>query len=388
MHGESLLFLDYNSTTPMHPTVLEAMQPFWRIAYGNAASRHTLGQQAWRAVEKAREQVARLVGAAPADVVFTSGATESNYLALVGRMEYLVEQGRAPASIRAAVSAIEHPCVIACARELQRRGAEVDVIPVTREGVVDLHFFDTGNRWDIVSVMQANHETGAIQPMEQIRERLAASPEPFVHTDAAQWAGRTEGNLRRWQCDAVSLSGHKMYGPKGIGALVLRNGVSLRPIFAGTQEGGLRAGTVFVAGAVGMGRAAECVLTERVAEAGRQSRLRERLWNALCEGGCRAIRTLSPDRTLPNTLHVRFPGLKGERVVDALDRLGICCSSGPACASGASGPSVVLQAMGYSESEAWEGVRFSLGRETTDEEIREASRRIVEWRQRNAQWVA
>lgn len=377
------IFLDYNSTTPVRPEALEAMEPCWRGVYANASSRHTPGQQAWRVAERARGQVARLVGARPHETVFTSGATEANHLALLGRFEELRRQGRAPDSIAVAVGAIEHPCVHAAGAEIRRRGGRVGLIPVTPEGIADLDFFGEGPPWDIVSLMAANHETGAVQPLREAVFRVRnRNPDVFFHTDAAQWAGRIPARWNDWGVDALSLSSHKMYGPKGIGALLLREHVDIVPLFRGSQEAGLRGGTVFTPGAAGFGAAAEWMLAEQEAEAARLAGLRERLWARLEPLG--AERTVSPDLALPNTLHVRFPGFRGERVVDALDRLGVCCSSGPACASGASDASPVLRAMGFSEEACMEGVRFSLGRETTEECVDEAGARAAAWLRRAA----
>lgn len=381
------IYLDFNATTPVRPEVIDAMRPYWRDNFANTASRHSAGQEAWNAVETAREQVAALVGCHPDDVIFTSGATEANYLALLGRFEAMTRKSKKSASFRVAVSAIEHPCVRACADEMARRGAVVQTIPVTSEGLVDYTFFDKNNKWDIVSVMTANHETGAIQPLAEIAARLDRRT-TFFHTDAAQWAGRCSGDMMEWGVTAVSLSAHKMYGPKGVGALILNRSVPIIPMFAGPQEGGYRGGTSNLPGIVGFGAAAELAKQEMNKEFNRLSDLRERLWNHLMDTGIDVVRTIPPDHCLPNTLHVRFPGLKGERVVDALDRLGICCASGPACTSGASEPSPVLMAMGLSEEEAWEGVRFSLGKDNIPIEINEAGYRINRWVRENASRVA
>jgi cysteine desulfurase len=370
--------LDYNSTTPVRAEVEEAMRPFARQIYANAASRHSAGQEAWSVLEKARERIADLVGASADDVIFTSGAMESNFLALLGRFEYLIQEGCRPSHIRVAVSALEHPCVIACAKEMRRRGAKVHDIPATAQGVIALDFFNGQKPYDIVSVMAANHETGAIQPLADIAARLDAKT-TFFHTDAAQWAGRIEGSMDEWNVSAISLSAHKMYGPKGIGALIVRQGTRLLPIFPGSQEAGMRGGTVNVAGAVGFGVAVEFMKKERKNEATRLYGLREMLWEKLASGPLELIRTVAAEHSLPNTLHVRLAGWKGERVVAALDRWGICCSSGPACSAGSVVASPVLMAMGLGESEAWEGVRFSMGMETTEEDIWLAGERILHW---------
>lgn len=377
------VFLDYNSTTPVHPQVLEAMQPYWSGCFGNASSRHQAGQKAWRAIEQARKQVAELTQSSPDDVIFTSGATESNFLVLQGRVEYLIESGRNPSSIRIAISAIEHPCVMTCAIRLQSLGAVVDKIPVNLNCLIDPTYFLNHQPYDIVSVMTANHETGTIQP---IQEAAAAAkeknPSVFFHTDAAQWAGRTAADFSDNLISAISLSAHKMYGPKGIGALILRHGNHINPLMKGSQEAGYRAGTVNVAGAVGMGKAAEIMMAEWDKVNQKMVELREDLWMSLSQLNINVIRTVPGNHTLPNTLHVRFANMKCERVTDALDSLGLYCSPGPACASGASEASPVLLAMGLNEKQAWEGVRFSLGMMTTHEEIAEAGRILKQYQTR------
>lgn len=352
----------------MRPEAIKAMRPYLSEIFGNASSRHAAGREAWTALEQARDQVAAWVDANPDEVIFTSGATEANFLALQGRFEALLEEGRETQSIRVAASAIEHPCVRACIERLRRRGAETQIVPVTKQGIIDLSFFDRDPNWDIVSVMAVNHETGAIQPIQELSQRLD-STRVFLHCDAAQWASRCEGGFQMWGVGAASVSAHKIGGPKGIGALVIRNNIELTPIFPGSQEVGLRGGTVNVPGAVGFGAAAEALMRNQEDERLRQHTLRERLWRGVENADSGPIRTIPAEKAAVNTLHVRFPGHKGERIVDGLDRRGICCSSGPACASGASEASPVLLAMGYSEKQSWEGVRFSVGTQTTVAEI-------------------
>ncbi len=374
------VFLDYNSTTPVHPQVIEAMQPYWSSIFGNPSSRHQAGQAAWRALETARTQIADLTQSHPDDVVFTSGATESNFLALQGRFEYLCECGCKPDSIRAAVSAVEHPCVMACTKKLWLLGARVDFIPVDSHGVVDLSFLEQHGPYDIIAIMTANHETGSIQPVAEaariVNEKKSST---FFHTDAAQWAGRIEMNFPENIISSISLSAHKFYGPKGIGALILRGGNEINPLFKGSQEAGFRAGTVNAAGAVGMGKAAELMAKDRDSWNDYVKRLRGRLSNILSNLSLEIVQTVPDSLSLPQTLHVRFVGMKGERVADALDRMGLCCSPGPACASGASEASPVLMAMGLNERQAWEGVRFSLGKMTTEEEIEKAGQILQEY---------
>ncbi|MEW6234783.1 MAG: cysteine desulfurase family protein [Candidatus Omnitrophota bacterium] len=386
MGEDRRIYLDYNAAAPLSDEAEAAMRPYWHDVFANPASRHQAGQAAWAAIEAAREQIAGLAEGESGETIFTSGATEANFLALLGRFDRLLEEGREASSITVALSSLEHPCVAACGEALKRLGAIVKTIPATREGIVDIRFFDSDDEWDIVSVMAVNHETGAIQPLKNIAEKLR-NRRTFFHADAAQWAGRINGGFKQWGVTAISLSAHKMYGPKGIGALLTTAPSLLKPLFPGSQEGGMRGGTVNVPGAVGFGAAAEWMTRNRDGENRRLSRLTDRLWRRLSEQ-TNVIRTITPEKALPNTLHVRFVGLKGERVVDALDRLGVCCSSGPACASGSTEASAILISMGWSRDEAMEGVRFSLGRFTTENDIEEASDRIGSWLRQQAKHVA
>ncbi len=370
------IYLDYNATTPLRAEIVEAMQSYLGMHFGNPSSRHSIGQEAWTALEYAREQLAKLFGVDSLNVVFTSGATESNFLAIEGRFDELIEQGRKPESIRIAISAIEHPCVMACAEKLAKRGASITKIPVNWQGRVDPSYFDQDQDFDIVSVMAANHETGVRQPIREISHRLKHQ-KTFFHSDGAQWAGRTAERFSDWGVSAFSLSAHKMYGPKGIGALVLGNH-RIAPLMAGSQEAGMRAGTVNVPGAVGLGKAAELAKHEQHEENQRLMKLRDHLWQLLQQSGIPIKQTADFQWTLSNTLHVRFPGIRADRAVDALDFKGLCCSAGPACASGANDPSKVLIAMGYTDSEAMEGVRFSLGKWSTVEEIERAAQIIID----------
>ncbi len=365
-----------------------AMQPFWSECYANATSRHQAGQAAWLEVEKSRQSIAKLAQASADDVIFTSGATESNFLALLGRFQYLIREGIHPNAIRVAVSAIEHPCVLACAEELIRRGAHVAFIPVGRDGKVDVTFFDAESNWDIVSIMAANHETGAIQPLYAISQKLDAKS-TFFHTDAAQWAGRYSGGFFSWGVDAISMSAHKLYGPKGVGCLINRRSKKIGPLFHGSQEGGMRGGTLNVPGIVGFGAAVQWVEHNRDRQNQHLAGLKEKLWRILSSQTVKHIeKTISSIDSLANTLHIRIPGLKGERVVDALDQQGICCSTGPACASGASDVSPVLKAMGFNDKEALEGIRFSLGHGLSESDIQEAGERIIGWLQEKMKHVA
>lgn len=381
-----IIYLDHNATTPLSSSVKNAMERFGSDAFGNPSSRHALGRNAWNALEHAREQVATWAHAHPDDILFCSGATEANFLALTGRFLHVLSEGKQPNEIRVAVSTIEHPCVLSCMEWMQDQGADVHSVPVGRNGVIDTSFFDDSN-WDIVSVMAANHETGAIQPIREISSRLDPA-RTFFHTDGAQWCGRFEGGLEPWNAGAMTVSAHKMYGPKGIGALIRKQGISITPMMPGSQEAGMRSGTVNVPAAVGFGQAAEDNCQNRIEENQSVSRARDHFWESLSASVKDISKTIENEHAISNTLHVRFHGIKGERVVDSLDRLGIACSSGPACASGASEASSVLRAMEWDEQACWEGVRFSLGHQTTLEDLDEATRRIAEWHSSQIRCIA
>ena len=372
------IYLDYNATAPLLPQASEAMRPLMESTFGNASSRHSYGRAAWETVEQARAQVAQLAGAQPDEVIFTSGATESNFLSLIGRYDFCIESGKTPQSIRIAVSPVEHPCVMAAAQRLKQRGADVTFLPVDQYGRVEPSFFESNQNFDIVAVMAVNHETGAIQPIQEI-SKFIDRKKTYFHCDAVQWAGRSCGGFDDWGASAMTLSSHKIGGPKGVGALVLRSGVQITPQLPGAQEAGLRSGTVNSPGIAGFGAAANVSVQSRRENSLQLIKLREQFWASLENLIPMIQRTLPPDVAVCNTLHVRLPALKGERVVDALDQLGIACSSGPACASGASDASPVLQAMGWSERDSWEGVRFSLGLGLYEKDILDAANRISTW---------
>lgn len=381
------IYLDYNATAPLLPEAREAMRGLMEDNFGNASSRHSYGRNAWQAVENARESVAVLVDAHPDEVIFTSGATESNFLSLLGRFDFWVEEGRTPESIRIAYSPVEHPCVIAAIEALQKRGAQAVEIPVDQYGRVEADFLGRDSGFDIVAVMAANHETGIIQPVQDISNHLDLG-KTYLHCDAVQWAGRGKTSFKQWKLSALSLSAHKLGGPKGVGALILRSGAHIVPQLPGTQEAGLRGGTTNSLGIAGFGAAVQAAhenLDEAIFEL---TEKREHFWNSLKQSIPDIQRTLPEELSICNTLHVRFPGIKGERVVDALDQLGIACSSGPACASGAANASPVLTAMGLNDKEIWEGVRFSLGRGALIEDLDEAVNRITSWYFRHSGRVA
>jgi len=361
------VYLDYNGSAPLDPRVAEIMVPILMERIGNASSIHRFGRQQNAVVDESREHVAAMVGGRPSNVVFTAGATEANNLALRGAVE------DAPAGRpRMLISAVEHASVRQTARWLDEHGlTNLDVIPVTKGGFVDLDALESMIDTDVllVSIMAANSETGILNPVEEIAEQ-AHTVGALLHCDATQSAGRLPFDLERIGADLVSLSSHKICGPTGVGALVgTRRGLRrLRPIIhGGGHEQGLRSGSLNVAGVVGFGAAARIATEERTSESARVTEARDRLTAALKSrlSGVHEIGDVA--RRLSNTANIRFEGADAEAVVTNMDPVAV--STGSACSSGSIEPSEVLLAMGIPRDEAFESVRFSLGRFTTREDV-------------------
>jgi len=359
-------YLDYNSTTPVDTEVLAAMLPFLAENFGNASSIHSPGQVARGAVDRARESVAALLGAKSGEIVFTSGGTEADNLALFG-LVFALET--APKHV--ITTAIEHHAVLNSCQELARQGIAVTFVPVGRNGLVDPEDVRRALRPEtvLISVMYANNELGTIQPVEQIG-RIAAEADVYFHCDAVQAAGKLPIDVNRIGADLLSISAHKIYGPKGAGALFVRAGTALAAQFhGGHHERDRRPGTENVPGIAGLGKAAElarlCVASEPKRVAGLRDHLEQGLLAAIPsirvngDSGCRVA----------NTSNLAFSGAGGEALVIALDLQGIACSTGAACSSGAIEPSHVLLAIGLSHDDARSSLRFSLGRHTRSEEI-------------------
>jgi cysteine desulfurase len=362
------IYLDYNATTPVDPRVLEAMLPYFSGEFGNAASIHTVGQKARAAVETAREQVAALIGARPPEIIFTSGGTESDNHAIFGMFEPTHYEGRNLIS-----SAIEHEAVLNACQSLAQRGVEVAFLSANRDGLIDPEHLRELLReipdTSLVSVMHANNELGIVQPLEEVG-RVAAEADVYLHTDAVQSAGKLPIDVTALQVDLLSISAHKIYGPKGVGALYVRSGTPVRQyLFGGHHQRGFRPGTENVAGIVGLGKAAELAAEFLTQDAARISGFRDDLERGLLRRvpGSRVNAGTAP-RT-PNTTNMLFPGVDGEALLIALDLKGLACSTGAACSSGAVEPSHVLKAIGLTAAEAKSSLRFSLGRGTTREEI-------------------
>lgn len=359
-------YFDYNATTPVDRMVLEAMLPFLGENFGNASSIHSAGQRARGAVDRARASVAALIGAKPAEIVFTSGGTESDNLAIFG-----VVASSTGAQKHVITTTIEHHAVLNCCQELERKGVAVTYVSVGRDGIVDPENIRRALRPEtvLISAMYANNELGTIQPIEEIG-RIAAEADVYFHCDAVQAAGKLQLDVNRLRVDLLSISAHKIYGPKGVGALYVRPGTTLAPQFhGGHHERDRRPGTENVPGIVGMGKAAELAREHLRDEPLHIAELRDRLEHGLLD----AIPSLHVNgdskRRMANTTNLAFDHAGGEALVIALDLQGIASSTGAACSSGAVEPSHVLLAIGLSADDARSSLRFSLGRHTTAEEI-------------------
>lgn len=361
---ESPVYLDNAATTPLDERVLAAMLPLLRDGRGNPSSLHALGVAAAEAVEEARESVAALIGASPSEVYFTSGGTESDVLAVRG-----LAQAR-PDKRHVVVSAVEHAAVRETVRTLENEGYEVSRIPVDGYGVVSPNEFAAALRPDtaLAAVVWANNEVGAVQPVEEL-SRLCAEREVPLHSDAVQAAGRLALDVSRVPVSTLAISAHKLYGPQGVGALYVREGVGLSPLLVGGgQERGLRSGTENVAGLAGFGAAARLAKDELEERARHETELRNLLVDRLLE-----IEGVSlnghPVERLPNNVHLRVEGVEAEGLVLILDALGYAIGSGSACSSGGHKASPVLLAMGQSEREAFSAIRVTVGKDNTRGEI-------------------
>ena len=360
------IYMDHNATTPLRAEVREAMSPYLNEVFGNASSIHTCGRAAAKGINRAREQVAEALGCRPEEVVFTGGGTEADNQAIKGVACALREKGN-----HIITTQIEHHAVLHTCQYLEKRGFQVTYLPVDEYGMVDPHNVRRAinDHTILISVMHANNEVGTVQPLAEIG-RIAREKDVLLHTDAIQTFGRLPTRVDELGVDLLSLSAHKLYGPKGVGALYVRQGTRLDPLLhGGHHERNRRAGTENVAGIVGLGRAAELALTEMEEEAGRLASLRERRWHGIAANVEGVRRNGHPTQALPNTLNVCFGYIEGESIVLGLDMKGIAVSSGSACTAGALDPSHVLLAMGLEAGIAQGAVRFGLGRENTVEQV-------------------
>ena len=357
------VYLDNNATTPVLPEVFETMQAYFGERFGNASSIHHHGQETRAAVERARESVAALLGGGASEIVFTSGGTEGDNLAIFG----LTRPGQHVIS-----STVEHHAVLNSCRHLEASGCEVTYVPVNGQGQVDPDDVRRALRPNtgLITIMMANNETGVLQPVEEIG-RIAAEADVYFHTDAVQAAGKVAINVKRIECDLLSISGHKINAPQGVGALYVRKGTTLRPmLFGGSHERSRRAGTENVPGIVALGKAAE--LAREAFSRGdleQMSRMRDRLEQTiLSQVESTSVNGQGAPR-VPNTSSIYFECIEGEALVIALDLKGVAVSTGAACSSGAIEPSHVLTAMGMSPERARGSLRFSLGKQNTPEDV-------------------
>ncbi len=361
-----VIYMDCAATTPMAPEVFAAMQPVLCEVWGNASSAHGFGQQARRLVEEARVQVAALIGAQPEEIIFTSGATESNNLVIKGALESHKAKGQ-----HLVTTTIEHPCVLEASRYMEKHGWKVTYARADEQALLDQAEVKKAlsEKTALVSVMLANNEVGTVEPVAEIA-RLAREHGAATHTDATQAVGRIPVDVKALGVDYLSLSGHKFYGPKGAGALYVRRGARLTPLLhGGEQEGGKRSGTLNVPGIVGLGAAAELAQQEMGERVKHVQALRDRLERGIFEKIEHCRLNGHPTLRLPNHVNISIDFVEGEAMMMSLDLQGVACSTGSACSSGSLEPSHVLTAMGFDSARAHSSLRFSLGTANTEQDV-------------------
>ncbi len=359
------IYLDHGATTPLDPRVLEAMIPFLKEDFGNPSSLHFFGREVKKQLEEAREKVAGILGAEPEEIIFTSGGTEADNLALGGVVRALREKGK-----HIITTAVEHHAVLDTCTALKKEGFDITILPVDRYGMVEPQHVKEAIREDtlLVSVIYGNNEVGTVQPLEKIGQ-ITREKGVLLHTDAVQTVGNLPLEVEKLQVDLLALSAHKFYGPKGAGILYCRQGIEIdRMLHGGGQERGRRAGTENVPGIIGMARAMEIVVEEKEENTRRMEKLRDKLIEGLLSMEDVYLNG-HPTRRLAGNVNASFEYIEGEALLLSLDYKGIAASSGSACSSGSMEPSHVLLAMGIPEQTAHGSVRFTLGRHTTEEEI-------------------
>lgn len=358
--------MDHSATTPVAAEVLEAMIPFFSDKFGNASSLHAFGREAKEALEESRQRLARLLNADPEEIVFTSGGTESDNLALRGIAYKNRNSGR-----HIITSCIEHPAILETCRSLEQEGFSVTYLPVNHEGLVELSELEGAIRPDtiLISIMHANNEIGTIQPLEEVG-RLAADRDIYLHTDAVQTAGKIDVDVDALGVDLLSLSAHKLYGPKGVGALFIRRGTKMQSLATGGgHERNLRSGTENVAGIVGLARAADLAREEMAEEGQRLVQLRDRLADLVLGRVKDAWVNGSMEKRLPGSLNFGFSYVEGESLLLYLDSKGIAVSTGSACSSHKLEPSHVLLALGLKPEECHGSLRITMGRSNNQEQV-------------------
>ncbi len=360
------VYLDHNATTPVRAEVLEAMLPYFKEKFGNASSVHGFGREAKVALEEAREKVAYLFGAFPQEIFFTSGGTESDNLAIKGAAFANRKKGK-----HIITSRIEHHAVLESCKFLEKEGFEVAYLPVDSLGMVDPDDLRKALREDtvLVSIMYVNNEVGTIQPIEKL-SKIAKEKGAYFHTDAVQAVGKIPIDVRRLEVDMISVSGHKIYGPKGVGALFVRKGVRITPwSHGGHHERSRRAGTENVPAIVGFAKALELINQNMEEENNRLRELTQRFYQKLLDSIPDVILNGDLNHRIPNTLNLSFKGVEGESVILSLDLKGVAVSSGSACTSGTLEPSHVLAAMGVDPAIVQGAIRFSFGKDNTTEDV-------------------
>lgn len=359
------IYFDNNATTKVAEEVLEEIKPFFCELYGNPSSMHTFGGQVGHKIRHAREQVSGLLGCDPSEIIFTGCGTESDNTAIKGTLAAV------PNKRKVITTRVEHPAVLAVCRDLENHGYTVTELGVDKYGRLDLAELEESIDGDtaIVTIMYANNETGVIFPIEKI-SKLVTDKGVVFHTDAVQAVGKIPLNLAKSHIDLLSLSGHKLHGPKGVGVLYVRKGTRLSPfMLGGHQEGGRRAGTENVPGIVGLGKACELAAENIEEETRKVKYLRDKLENAILKSCPDCRLNGDKENRLPNTSNISFEYIEGEAILLLLDRFGICASSGSACTSGSLEPSHVLRAMGVPFTAAHGSIRFSLSRYNTEQEV-------------------
>lgn len=359
------IYMDNNATTAVDGDALKEMLPYFCELYGNPSSMHTFGGQVGHNITTARQQVADLLGAKSSEIVFTSGGTESDNWAIMGTLATY------PTRKKVIISRVEHPAVLTTCRTLESKGYHVVEIPVATSGAIDLKLLEKelDDNTAIVSIMYANNETGVVFPIEKIANMVKAKGIVF-HTDAVQAVGKIPVNMAQSNIDLLSLSGHKLHGPKGIGALYVKRGTRLTPLISGGhQEAGKRAGTENTAGIVGLGKACQLAKEHMDTESSFVKKLRDSLEKGILKGCPDCIVNGDGQERLPNTTNISFEFIEGEAILLMLNKFGICASSGSACTSGSLEPSHVLRAMGVPFTAAHGSIRFSLSRFNTQEEV-------------------
>jgi len=371
------IYMDYHATTPMDPRVFETMKPYFMETFGNSASRnHSFGWQAEEAVEKSRKQIADLIGATPKEIVFTSGATESNNLALKGVAEMYAEKGN-----HIITAATEHKAVLDTCKRLEKHGSRVTYLPVQSNGLIDLEMLKDAitDKTILVSIMYANNEIGVLQNMVEIG-KLAKSKGVLVHSDATQAVGKVPVNVIKDNIDLMSMSGHKIYGPKGVGALYVRRKSPRVQITAqmdgGGHERGMRSGTLNVPGIVGLGEACALCQAEMPEESKRMAYLRDRLRSKLEAQLDEVYVNGTMEHRVPNNLNISFAYVEGESLLMGINDIAV--SSGSACTSATLEPSYVLKALGAGDDLAHSSIRFGLGRFNTEEEVDYVADKVID----------